>query len=304
MSTRLHLPVMTTEVIEFININSDGTYLDLTFGEGGHSEEFLKLGPKSLVGVDRDKSTLERYLATGDQRSNPKLGLVHCRFTEYLKSLEDNTVDGILIDLGVSTRQLLSTERGFSFQHSSPLDMRMNPDEEKTLLERLQEMEAEEIALELRRNTDMEGSRSLARKIKWGLEQGTLKTTSDLAALVPKTHLKTHPATVLFLGLRMLVNDELEEARVGVLESLRVLKPGGRLVVLTFHSTEDRQVKTLFNLEAGRCVCKNQRCLCPRVQKVKNLTPKPIVPSESEIDANPRARSTKLRCVEKTAKND
>ncbi len=299
MSDRIHLPVMISEVFDNINLSSDSAYLDLTFGEGGHSEEFLKRGVKSLVGVDRDKSTLDRYLATGLERNNPKLGLVHARFTEYLQSLESNSIDGILIDLGVSTRQLLTQERGFSFQNEGPLDMRMNPEAEETLLEKLTNMSEEDLAFEIKRNTDMEGSRGIARKIKMRLNEGRIKSTLDLAQVVPKTFAKTHPATVLFLALRMMVNDELEEARVGILESIRVLKPGGRLVVLTFHSTEDRQVKVLFNTLAGKCVCKQMRCLCPRIEKVKSITGKPLIPSEDEVRSNPRARSTKLRCVEK-----
>lgn len=299
MSERLHLPVMTEEVIEFINLSNDGSYLDLTFGEGGHSEIFLRKGVKSLVGVDRDKSTLERYLSTGLERANPKLGLIHSKFSDYLESLKNNSIDGILIDLGVSTRQLLTGDRGFSFQQEAPLDMRMNPESEQTLKERLEEVSAEDLAEALWKNTDMEGSRRLARRIKERLSEGRLNTTLDLASLVPKTHLKTHPATVLFLALRMWVNDELGEARKAVQESLRVLKPGGRLVVLTFHSTEDRQIKVLFNTLAGKCVCRDNRCLCPREERVKILTPKPIVPKESEVATNPRARSTKLRCIEK-----
>lgn len=299
MFERLHLPVMVNEVIDNIILSEDGRYLDLTFGEGGHSETFLKKGVRSLVGVDRDKSTLERYLATGTERSNPKLGLVHARFTEYLKSLESNSVDGILIDLGVSTRQLLTQDRGFSFQNAGPLDMRMNPDAEETLLDKLNVLSEEELAEAIRRNTDMEGARGIARKIKLRLSEGKIQSTLDLAAVVPKTYQKTHPATVLFLALRMIVNDELEEARIGILESIRVLKSGGRLVVLTFHSTEDRQVKTLFNTLAGKCICKKQPCLCSRKEVVTLITGKPLVPSEEEVRSNPRARSTKLRCVEK-----
>lgn len=295
----LHKPVLVSEVIDFINITSDGLYADFTFGEGGHTGELLKRGAGQVWGFDRDILTLERYQKEGTFREDPRLRLLHTRYSNFSAVLPPEGVDGILIDLGVSTRQLLEPERGFSFMQEGPLDMRMNTTEGPTLKEFLSELEEEDLAEVLWRNTDIKHSHSIARKILARLHEGKLNTTLDLAAVMGPKRGPLHPATTLFLALRMGLNEELKEIEETLPSVLPFLKPGGRLVVLTFHSTEDRLVKRIFNRLAGKCICEEPICRCPRVEKVEILTKKPVEASPEEISENPRARSAKLRCVEK-----
>jgi 16S rRNA (cytosine1402-N4)-methyltransferase len=297
---RLHRSIMLKEVIEFLQVRSGGSYADLTFGEGGHSEEILTQSVTEVMAIDRDLSALELYKKEGKYAGDPRLTLVHGRNSLLAEVLDGKKLDGILADLGVSTKQLLKPERGFSFQSAGPLDMRMNPTDDESLADLLNRVDAEELANMIYANAEIKTSRSLARKILDRWRKGELKTTLDLAALMPKIPGKvSHPATALFLGLRMAVNDEKKEVSDGIRSWVECLKPGGRLVVITFHSVEDRVVKHEFAKLSGKCICKRQPCSCPREERVKLLTPKPVEPSEEELRSNPRARSAKLRAVEK-----
>ena len=298
--SRLHRPVLLMEVIENINIISDGVYADLTFGEGGHSDVFLDQPIKTLFGNDRDKSTLDRYRTTGKYRHDPRLRLVEGPFSEFVSKTSGTKFDGILVDLGVSTRQLLDPERGFSLMGAGPLDMRMNPGVGEPLSAWLTHLSAEELADQLYLNAEIRDSRRLARKIISAFREGKLTNTLELAKLAgPKIPGKSHPATVLFTALRMMVNSEKNEMETTIPHLIDCLKPGGRLVVLTFHSTEDRIIKRIFLKAAGRCVCEEPICRCSKTASVKLITKKPIEPSPEELEENPRARSAKLRCVEK-----
>ena len=297
---RLHKPVLLSEVIENIHLLEGGVYADLTFGEGGHSEAFLAHSIKNLYANDRDLSTLNKYRVHGKYRNDPRLKLVEGPFSQFVNQISGVLFDGILVDLGVSTRQLLEPERGFSLMKAGPLDMRMNPGIGEPLSAWFDRLSEDELADQLYFNAEIRESRRLARKILKAFREGKLLNTLDLAQLVGrKIPGKSHPATALFTALRMMVNQEREEMEITIPKLIEILKPGGRLAVITFHSTEDRIIKRIFQKSAGRCVCDEPICRCSKTAFVKLITKKPIEPSEKELVENPRARSAKLRCVEK-----
>jgi 16S rRNA (cytosine1402-N4)-methyltransferase len=292
--TRLHRPIMVQEILELLEVKPGGVYADLTFGEGGHAEEFLRRGASRVVGSDRDQDALDRYREVGEFKDDPRLVLRHGKMSTFA---EDGPFDGMLVDLGVSTRQLLEPHRGFSFNGEGPLDMRMDRTETADLSVRLAQSTAEDLIPYLEA-ADIHPARKIANRVLWAWKENRLKTTVDLAKLIPGSG-KRHPATQLFLALRMMVNEEMDEVGQGLPKLLPRLKVGGRLVVLTFHSTEDRLVKRTFYRLAGRCICDEPICRCSRVENIDLVTRKPRVPGESELRENPRSRSVKLRCVEK-----
>ncbi|MFM8270624.1 MAG: 16S rRNA (cytosine(1402)-N(4))-methyltransferase RsmH [Pseudomonadota bacterium] len=295
----LHKSVFLSEVTDYIGLFSGGTYADLTFGEGGHTEALIQGGAKEVWAVDRDSSAIENYLKAGALAQDPRLKLEHRRFSEFPALAGSMLFNGILLDLGVSTRQLISEDRGFTFQKPGPLDMRMDQSQGLTLQDLLERLNEDELADILYFNADLKNSRNLARKILAAFRSGQIKSTQDLADCLGKRTGKTHPATVPFMALRMAVNRELEEISDTLPQLIELLKPGGRLVVITFHSTEDRLVKRVFKQLAGRCICEELICLCSKEARVKLLTKKPVEPSTEELSQNPRSRSAKLRCVEK-----
>lgn len=285
--------------MEALKVTRGGTFLDLTFGEGGHTEAMLAGGATRVVAFDQDDETLTKYKAQGALKDDPRLTLVHSRFSDIGVYVEQGCVDGILIDLGVSTRQLLMPERGFSFSAAGPLDMRMDPSRGMPLSAWLEKLSVDELAEQLSRATDMKGAWPAAKRINQAFHDGRLKDTKDLSAIFDRPGSKMHAGTVVFLGLRMMVNDELGEAERVIPQALDALKVGGRLAIITFHSTEDRLVKRATKLLAGRCICEKPLCRCPRVRRAELIFRKPLVPSENELRANPRSRSAKLRCIEK-----
>jgi 16S rRNA (cytosine1402-N4)-methyltransferase len=295
----MHLPVLLSEVMENLAVAKGGLYADMTFGEGGHSEAILDAGAGKLVGVDRDSEALDLYRQKGRFRDDPRLELRHCRLREFAEVSSRQNFDGILADLGVSTRQLLTPGRGFSLQADGPLDMRMDRTDAVSLEDYLQTVSQEELAESMAKVIDLKGARGMARRILNASSKGQLKRTTDLARVAGGAWAKTHPATPIFLALRMIVNGEYEEVEKGIPGLLDALKVGGRLAVITFHSTEDRLVKRLFAKLSGKCICSDTPCHCPREEKVRLLYQKPIEASPSELENNPRARSAKLRCVEK-----
>jgi len=290
-----HVSVLKEEVVDILQIRPGGHYADLTFGEGGHTQAILSVPDTHVFALDRDWDTIQRNIPV----SGP-LTLKHGRFSQLEQLAKGMLFDGILMDLGPSTRQLLTAARGFSFSQEGPLDMRMDQREEKTLAHYLSQMNTEELAEALATNTDIKASRKLAKKILDAFQRNQISSTADLAATMRSgKHGGRHPATTLFLGLRMLVNDELREIEVGIPTALNHLRPGGRLAVISFHSTEDRLVKNLFKRFAGFCVCQQIICGCPRTEEVRIISKKPISAGLQELRHNPRARSAKLRCVEK-----
>lgn len=282
-----------------LDVTRCGTYLDLTFGEGGHTEAMLAAGADRVIAFDQDAQTIARYREHGALKSDSRLTLIHSRFSELGSYVPADSADGILIDLGVSTRQLLMPERGFSFTGEGPLDMRMDPSRGLPLSAWLEKLSLDDLAVAIGKNTDMKGVYSAARRILEAFHAGHLKTTADLAALFDRPGGKTHAGTVVFLGLRMLVNDELGEAERVLPQALDALKDGGRLAIITFHSTEDRLVKRALKILAGKCICEKPLCQCPRIRRGDLIYRKPVVPGQAELNANPRARSAKLRCIEK-----
>lgn len=295
---RLHRSILVNEIIEILGVSSGATYVDGTFGEGGHSGAILEKGGK-ILGLDRDEEALKRYLDSGVHRTDPNLKLVHARMGEIEELFGEENWDGAVVDLGVSTRQILSAERGFTFQASGPLDMRMDSTQGSTLADILSTITERELADALYEYGEIRGSRRIASRLLNGFQKGLITTTADLVKLVPHLPHKTHPATQLFMALRMLVNRELDEIALGLPAIFKRLRPGAKLCVITFHSVEDRVVKRIFKTLSGQCVCGQDPCRCPRVKYGELISKKPILPSEAELETNPRARSAKLRCIEK-----
>jgi 16S rRNA (cytosine1402-N4)-methyltransferase len=305
-----HMPVLLTEVLDFLRVRKEGIYVDCTQGSGGHSEEVLSQleGTGQLIALDRDQEALDRARdRLGSHSKN--LQVFHQNFKELpslLSRLGIGAVDGCLLDLGVSSNQLDSPERGFSFRLEGPLDMRMDTRQETTAAQLLNECSAEELAEIFWRYGEEKAARRIATAIVEHRKSSKFYTTTDLAQIVEKVkgrrgRPRIHPATLVFQALRIEVNQELVGLEEFLKQAISLLAPQGRLVVISFHSLEDRIVKTVFRKEAGKCVCFHpaEFCTCPRVEQVRILTKKPVTPSPREIESNPRARSSKLRAVEK-----
>ena len=276
-----HRTILKAEVLEFLAVKAGGTYLDATFGEGGHAESILEKGG-DVVGLDRDTETLDRYRQTGEQRLNPHLRLVHGTMSGVGRNPGIPLLEGAIADLGVSTRQILSTDRGFSFQAPGPLDMRMDLTQTRTLADILGSISERDLADALFRLGEVRSSRRIASQLLTGFHKGTIQTTADLLPLVSFSPTNRHPATQLFMALRMMVNEELSEIETGIPEIFEKLKPGSRLCVITFHSVEDRVVKRLFKVLSGQCICESSHCYCPRDKRATILTKKPMLPGDEE----------------------
>jgi 16S rRNA (cytosine1402-N4)-methyltransferase len=306
-----HRPVLLRETIELLAAERGGLFVDCTVGLGGHSEAILQASRDAQVlGIDRDDEALElvrKRLA----RFGSRFGAVHADFRDITRVLAMAKVSrprGILADLGVSSLQLDSPSRGFSFRHDAPLDMRMDAsgggETAAELLGRLSEVEIGQILFEY---GEERRARRIARWIVEKKERGEpIRTTRDLAALVeravgPGKRRRIHPATRTFQALRIAVNRELENLDRFVADVVDLLEPDGRLAIISFHSLEDRIIKrTLWKL-SGRCQCPPRlpQCMCGARKTVEILTRRPIAPGEDEIAGNPRARSAKLRACRK-----
>jgi 16S rRNA (cytosine1402-N4)-methyltransferase len=305
-----HTSVMQKEVLDFLGCKPGGIYIDATVGLGGHSQDILeKIQPGGLlIGIDRDKETLEkaqvRLRATsGDFR------LLHDNFKNLpliLNNLAGKPVDGILLDLGVSSYQLLSPDRGFSFQSDAMLDMRMDRTQRSTAADLVNTLSESDLADIIYRYGEERLSRRIAAAIVQERGHAPIVRCSQLADIVSRVfkvrgHQHIHPATRTFQALRIAVNEELEGLEKFLTEAFGFLKNGGRIVVIAFHSLEDRIVKRAFRRLAGQCVCDAppELCQCPRQVLASLLTPRPMTPGPKELAANPRARSARLRSLEK-----
>jgi 16S rRNA (cytosine1402-N4)-methyltransferase len=302
-----HKSVLRAETLELLKPKTGEIFVDATLGLGGHAFALLENSAETRVlGVDQDQQAIEiaeRRLAKFGDRSV----IFHENFSgikRVLAAAGIEKVDGVLADLGVSSLQFDSPERGFSFRFDAPLDMRMNAgDETETAADLLATLSEFEIARIIYEYGEERKSRRIASRIVWKREQGEpVKTTKQLADLVEKAvgrskSDKTHPATKTFQALRIAVNGELEILEQFIRDSVDVLKIGGRLAVITFHSLEDRIVKQTMQKLAGKCFCPPRlpQCACGASCEVEILTRKPVVPSDAELEANPRARSAKLR---------
>lgn len=303
-----HIPVMPKEVLDLLRCKPGGTYVDATIGLGGHAETILeKIQPGGqLIGIDRDKESLEKVQV----RLKPfaqSLRLLHDNYKNLPLILNNlaGPVDGILIDLGVSSYQLLTPERGFSFQSDVMLDMRMDRTQQRTAADLVNTLSESELADIIYRYGEERLSRRIAAAIVQERRKTPITRCVQLAEIISRVlkfrgHQPIHPATRTFQALRIAVNEELEGLDEFLVEAFGFLKSGGRMVVIAFHSLEDRIVKRAFRKLAGQCVCEAppELCICPRQQLANLLTPRPMVPGPEELAVNPRARSARLRSVE------
>jgi 16S rRNA (cytosine1402-N4)-methyltransferase len=301
-----HQPVLYQEILNILKPKSSGTYIDGTLGAGGHAFGILKASQPSgkLIGFDIDSQALSiaqkqlevfgsRVIIRKDSFANIKT---------CLEELSVNCAQGIILDLGVSSMQLDTERRGFSFTKEAPLDMRFNMSSEKTAAYLVNQLPSEEIADILFRFGEERHSRKIANAI---IQNRPIQTTTQLAEIVTGIYRgnrgKTHPATRTFQALRIAVNDELLTLKKGLHEGIKSLCGGGRMAVISFHSLEDRIVKQFFHQESIDCICppKQPACTCGHQASIILITRKPIVPEKEEIESNPRSRSAKLRVIEK-----
>jgi len=293
-----HVSVLLKEAIDFLAIRRGGTYIDATVGLGGHSYEIAsRLGPQGhLIGFDKDTQALElaeQKLSRIGGDNRPKITLLHASYAELPQNVPPASADGLLADLGVSSLQFGDPARGFSFQAEGPLDMRMDPQAERTADQVVNRMREEDLANVIYEFGEERRSRRIARAI---VRARPIRTTAHLAQVISAAlrsmkqghgaREKIHPATRTFQAIRIFVNRELDDLRALMDAAPEVLRPGGRLVVISFHSLEDRIVKDA--LRDGRSA---------GIYNV--LTKKPVEASEEEIDRNPRSRSAKLRAAER-----
>jgi 16S rRNA (cytosine1402-N4)-methyltransferase len=300
-----HVPVMLAEVLEGLRVRAEGTYLDGTFGRGGHAREVLKqLGPQGrLLLMDRDPEAIAS--AQTEFAADARVSIRHASFASMADWPQAAAgLDGVLLDLGVSSPQLDDAQRGFSFQNDGPLDMRMDPTRGMSAAQWLAAADEKEIADVLWRHGEERMSRRIARAIVEREREQPLTTTRELADLVGRTighrERHKHPATRTFQALRIHVNDELGALDDGLRAALACLKPGGRLAVISFHSLEDRAVKQFIRGEVARPVRRH----LPQPEEV--LSPLVAIgraqfAGDAETHANPRARSAVLRVAEKRA---
>lgn len=310
MTQFAHIPVMPGEVTEGLNIKENGIYLDCTLGGGGHSELILKkITTGRLIAIDKDEEALafakSRLSEYGD-----KVTFVHSDFKradEVLDDLNIDRIDGVLMDLGVSSYQLDAAERGFSYRFDAPLDMRMDKTQFLTAFNVVNEYNELDIADILFRYGEERYARKIAANIIRYRQQQSIRTTGQLAEIVeksypPKERFKGgNPCKRTFQAIRIEVNGELRELDEIIGKLAERLNKGGRICVITFHSLEDRIVKREFQYLEAKCICppKQPVCTCNKVQTVKIITKKPLTASEEELAVNPRAQSAKLRVAER-----
>ena len=305
----MHIPVLLQEVLDALQPKPGGVYIDGTVGAGGHAAAILQVCAPAgqLFGLDQDETALDlarRQLAEFKDRVH----LLHYNFDQLAEVARRYAIppaDGILLDIGVSSMQLDRPERGFSFQVDGPLDMRMDPSAPESAADLVNHLPEEELANLIYRYGEEPRSRRIARTI---VQARPITGTLQLAEIVAKAaggrkgsgRRKIHPATRTFQALRVAVNDELGVLERVLPQAIELLKPGGRLAVISFNSLEDRLVKQYFKREAQDCICPPDQlfCTCRHKATVDIITKKPVTPSSAEIDANPRARSAKLRVVE------
>jgi 16S rRNA (cytosine1402-N4)-methyltransferase len=306
-----HQPVLLDETLDLLNASSGGLFIDATLGLGGHSEAILEASTDTVViGIDQDEDALRRAKQRLS-RFDSRISFIHSNFAminDVVRKAEKGAPAGILADLGVSSLQLDSVERGFSLRHDAPLDMRMDPASGgQTAAELLGTVSQDELANIIYNYGEERASRKIARWIVEKRESGTpVNTTSELADLVkravrsnPKD--RTHPATRTFQALRIAVNGELDILEPFIKDSVDLLASGGVLAIISFHSLEDRIVKHAFQRLSGKCVCPPRQpvCSCGAMKRVEILTRKPVLPSQAESKQNPRSHSAKLRACRK-----
>ncbi len=305
-----HVSVLLNECIEGLNIKENGIYVDGTLGGGGHSSEILKNLSRDglLIGIDQDKDALKAAGLRLQNFNNVKF--VHSNFyniDSILNNLQIEKIDGMLMDLGVSSYQLDTGDRGFSYMQDAPLDMRMNRENPLSAYEVINNYEEEEIYRIIRDYGEEKFAKRIARFIVENREKKPIETTLELVEIIKSAipakarREGPHPAKRTFQAIRIEVNSELSILNKAIEDGINRLNKGGRMAIITFHSLEDRIVKLKFKELATACTCPKEFpiCVCGGKAKVKIITRKAIEPSKEEVEENPRSRSAKLRIVEK-----
>ncbi len=306
-----HPPVLCDECLAGLNLRPDGIYVDGTVGGGGHSQGICsRLGNEGLlIGIDRDRDALKAAEARLKEYTCRKI-FVQSNYSDIkdvLAELEIDSIDGALLDLGVSSFQLDNPERGFSYMQEAPLDMRMSQDDDFTAYDVVNSYSAEELKNIIFKYGEERWASRIADFIVRARKDKPVETTGQLVdiikAAIPASARRDgpHPAKRTFQAIRIEVNDELGQLEKAVDEFCDVLAPGGRLCIITFHSLEDRIVKDIINKRINPCTCPKEFpvCVCGKVGDIKKKSNKPIAPTAEEIERNPRSRSAKLRVAEK-----
>jgi 16S rRNA (cytosine1402-N4)-methyltransferase len=305
-----HIPVMAQQVVEYlVTDDAGGLYLDCTVGAGGHAAQILKATSPhgKLVGIDTDPEALK----LAEENLSPygeRVSLIHGNFADLERILDDLNIhefDGVLMDLGVSSIQLDTPDRGFSFRSSGPLDMRMDRTAGQPVSDDLDRKNIAELTEIIRKFGEERWAKQIAFNIVKTRKRSPIKTTTQLAKIVervvPRSSGNIHPATRTFQALRIYKNEELSNLEIGLDMAVKALKPKGRICAISFHSLEDRIVKRKFRSMERGCVCppKTPVCVCGQKPSLKVITKRPVTPSKGEIKANPRSRSAKLRVASK-----
>jgi len=307
-----HSSVMPDEVIEYLNISPGGIYIDCTLGGGGHSKLILeKSSPDGrLLVMDRDELAIKNAENVLSQFKD-RVIVSKTNFSSIKQVMAENKInaaDGILADIGVSSHHLDMAQRGFSFIKEGPLDMRMDQDSEKTAFDIVNTYSTEQLFIIFKKYGEEKFASRIANRIEIKRNISPIKTTTELAEIIKKAipdkfskKSKIHPATKCFMAIRIEVNNELYHLEKFLEEAPGLLNSKGRLCILTFHSLEDRIVKNKFKELEKACICPPDFpvCMCGRKKEFKRITRKPLVPTDNEINTNPRARSTKMRVIEK-----
>jgi 16S rRNA (cytosine1402-N4)-methyltransferase len=310
-----HVPVMADEVVAMLAPAAGSRHVDATLGGGGHAERILEASDPDgrLLGLDADGAAIARVRARLAPRFGDRLRLRQANFRELatVAPEEDfSAVDGCLFDLGLSSFQLADAERGFGFRTGGPLDMRFDIGRGVPASELLASLDADELTALFRRYGEEPFAGRIARAIVEARRAAPIETAEELADLVATVaprrapgRRRVHPATRVFQALRIAVNEELDSLQAGLAAAVDLLRPGGRLVVLSYHSLEDRIVKRFLQAERRGCTCPPEApvCICGRQPRLRLLSTKGVVPTPTEIAANPRARSARLRAAERIA---
>ncbi len=309
-----HLPVMPVEVLGTLVPAPGSLQIDATVGGGGHTERILEAANPDgrVLGIDADAIAIDR-VAVRLARYGDRLVLRQANFRELADvapAAGFGSVDGALFDLGLSSYQLADRDRGFGFRAGGPLDMRFDTTRGVPASELLATLDADELAALFRRYGEEPSAWKIAKAIVAARQTAPVATAEDLAQLIervsppnPRQRRRTHPATRVFQALRIAVNEELDALSEGLAAAVDLLRPGGRLVVLSYHSLEDRIVKRFFASERRGCVCPPEApvCVCGHTPRLRLVTRPSMTPTQDEIDANPRARSARLRAAERLA---
>ncbi len=304
---KYHIPVLLNECLEALNIKDNGIYVDTTLGGGGHSKEILKSNNSiKLYSFDRDSEAIE-YAGELLKEFGDRSTLIHSNYDQLRTKLaleKVKRIDGILFDLGVSFHQITDPERGFSFSKDGKLDMRMDNRDKITAFEIVNEFSFEELSKIFFEYGEEKKAKLIAGKIVKQRSIKKIETTGELSSLIDeviKGPMRVKSKARIFQALRIFINGELESIKIAIKEAVDILNPGGRIVVITYHSLEDRIIKQFFKYEEKDCICPPSFpvCICNKKRRVKIINKKPILPTEEERNLNPQSRSAKLRIAER-----